>query len=152
MRNQKEVKEWSENNKPITGICPILAYRAERWTVDHCHFDLYVRGVISQPANTLEGYITKYFLKYCANYTDLSLPDVLRNLADYLEAPYWLENKLHYRGIDDMRKFLERCSKTTIVKRLKDDFNIELSEGDFTQEELIVEYLKSFIQECEDLP
>lgn len=149
MSTQKEIKEWCDENIPKDGLCPILKIKPDRWTVDHDHFDLRVRGVISQQANTLEGYIQKYFLKYCAKYTKLALPDILRAFADYLEQPYWLENKLHYKGVESLRKHLLRCKKETIIEKAKRMLNISL-EDSLTKEELIDKYLEIFIEQMEN--
>ncbi len=46
-----------------------------------------IRGAISFDANAIEGKITNAWSRYGMNKYDISLPDFLRNLADYLECP-----------------------------------------------------------------
>lgn len=106
--------------------------------------------MLSQPANTWEGYVVKYFQKYCSNYTELSVSEALRNLADYLESDYWLKNKLHHRGIEMQRKHLERMSKDKIAIEAKKEFGLTLDPSELTQEEMIVLYLKEFIKKHEE--
>ena len=150
LKNTTEVRLWSEENKPSDGLCPVLRYKPARWTCDHDHFDLKVRGMLSQPANTWEGYVVKYFQKYCSNYTDISISEALRNLADYLERPYWLENKLHHRGVETQRKYLERLKKETIAIAAKRDFDLDLDCEKMSKEEMIVLYLKEFVKKYEE--
>ncbi len=106
--------------------------------------------MLSQPANTWEGYVVKYFQKYCSNYTDLSVSEALRNLADYLENPYWIENKLHHRGVETQRKYLERLKKETIAIAAKEEFGLILDDAEMTKEQMIVEYLKLFVKKYEE--
>lgn len=143
------LKDWSFDNRPKDGLCPILKFKPTRWVCDHDHFDSRVRGVISQAANTWEGYVLKSFSKYCQAYSEVSLSEALRNLADYLETPYWLENKLHFSAIDHMRKFLSRCTKETIVRRAKDDLNIDI-QTDLVKEDMIDTYLEKYIELLEE--
>lgn len=151
VRNTKDVTEWRELNLPEDGLCPILKTKPRIWTLDHDHFSLHCRSVISGVGNIFEGRVTKDFQKYVANHTDLSLSEVLRNLADYLEQPYWLYNKLHHRGVEDMRKHLERCTKETIQRKLREDFNIELLDiSETLKEDLIILYLENFIRQYEE--
>lgn len=146
---QSDIRKWSDENTPEDGFCPILKIKPVNWTCDHDHFDNRVRGMVCQQGNTWEGYVQKSWIKYCSKYTDLSLSDALRNLADYLENPYWIYNPLHYKGVEDMRKHLERCKKETIVLKAFNDFNIELNAEDL-QEELIVSYLTTYIKHFEE--
>lgn len=106
--------------------------------------------MLSQPANTWEGYVVKYFQKYCSKYTDLSVSEALRNLADYLETDYWLANKLHHRGIETQRKYLERLNKEQIAIAAKTEFNLCLDPVQLTQEQMIVLYLEAFIKKYEE--
>ncbi len=146
---KSNLKIWSDENKPKDGLCPILKFKPTRWVCDHDHFDSRVRGVISQAANTWEGYVLKSFSKYCQAYSEVSLSEALRNLADYLEQPYWLENKLHFSAVDHMRKFLYRCTKETISRRAKEDLALELS-SDLDKNSMIDVYLEKYIELLEE--
>lgn len=147
LRTSKDVAEYRESNTPE--VCPILEIKTKRWTLDHDHFDGHVRGVISQQANTLEGYILKAFMKYCSAYTDLPLSEVLRNMADYLETDYWLTKPLHYKVVEDQTKFLTRCTKEKIVERAQIDLGLTLNEND-SKSDLVNAYIERFIQQMEE--
>lgn len=155
LRNSSDISIWREQNKPKDGFCPILKNKPNSWVVDHCHFDLRARGVISAEANKWEGYVLKYFQKYCINYTDISLSDALRNLADYLETDYWLYNPLHVTGIEDMRKHLNRCKIDTIKSKIMSDFDVivldkDTNGADKLKADYVAEYLAYFILKYEN--
>lgn len=88
-------KEHYDNQE---GICPILKQHVpfEDTVVDHQHKTKaeelgkngagLVRGVIHNAANAAEGTITSIY-KRRGLHKLISLPDYLRNLADYLENP-----------------------------------------------------------------
>jgi hypothetical protein len=76
-----------------------------------------VRGTISQAANVFLGYLEKYYNKYCVKYTDLSLPEVLRNIADYLEQDI-SKNPLHHIEINKQKKRLMRRRKDSLAREL----------------------------------
>ena len=95
---QKDVKNlksalYQEQN----GICPILnqKFDLKYFALDHQHSTLkeeigvngagLCRGCIHLQANSFEGKIVNSFKRYGLNKFGLSLPDVLRNLAEYLE-------------------------------------------------------------------
>ena len=98
---QKEIKElktvlWESNDK----ICPLLkiAVDLDKMALDHIHKLVAeepseqkgtIRDAIEFRANAMEGKITNNWKRYFgADETKhpISLPDFLRNLADYLEA------------------------------------------------------------------
>lgn len=106
--------------------------------------------MLSQPANTWEGYVVKYFQKYCAKYTELSVSEALRNLADYLDSDYWIKNKLHHRGVESQRKYLERLTKDQIAIAAKSEFDLNLDPTLLSQEEMIMLYLEAFIRKYEE--
>lgn len=81
------------------GICPILKIKlpVEQFVVDHEHRKNkskpigsgdgsgLIRGAIQRHANALEGKITNNWRRNGMDKFDITLPDFLRNLADYLE-------------------------------------------------------------------
>jgi len=78
------------------GICPILKqeFDVEEMVIDHQHKKKsdpigengggLVRGCIHNQANVIEGKITNTYKRY-GLHKFISLPELLRNLADYLE-------------------------------------------------------------------
>lgn len=81
------------------GVCPILKqkFAVEEMVVDHEHRKNkskpigsgdgsgLIRGAIQRHANALEGKITNNWRRNGMDKFDITLPDFLRNLADYLE-------------------------------------------------------------------
>jgi len=94
----KEIKplreEWLEEQK---GECPILGkvIKPENATLDHLHKLKSeapneeglgcCRGVLHAKANAWEGKVTNSFRRVGMHNEGISLPDALRNLANYLE-------------------------------------------------------------------
>jgi len=83
-----------------SGVCPILKqnFPIESFVVDHQHRlnksqkigedgAGLIRGAIQRHANALEGKIVNNWRRNGMDKFDISLPDFLRNLADYLERP-----------------------------------------------------------------
>ena len=81
------------------GICPILGIPVpfEDTALDHQHgrkkYELgengngECRGAISTGANIIEGKVYNAYLRTGLEKTGVSIPTILRNLADYLENP-----------------------------------------------------------------
>lgn len=70
-------------------------------------------------------------------------------MADYLESPYWLENKLHFRAVEDMRKHLNRCTKETIARKALDEYGLTIP-CDIEKADMIYIYLEKFINLLEE--
>lgn len=108
---QKDIKVlkeklWLKNNKK----CPLLNIEIplEKTVLDHIHKlkseevseqKGTIRNAIEFRANALEGKITNAWKRYFG--TDetkypISLPNFLRNLADYLEKGAYCENGIYY--------------------------------------------------------
>jgi hypothetical protein len=95
---QKELKPLREKLFNINnGFCPIIKQQFDinQFVIDHQHKTLkeeigingagLIRGCIHRQANSFEGKVTNSFKRYGLDKFDISLPDLLRNLADYLE-------------------------------------------------------------------
>ena len=89
------------------GICPILKCKIEYrdCVFDHLHKNKsekvgdggkgLLRGVIHYQSNSWEGKVTNAFKRYGMHKLGISLPQALRNLADYLECPPLKEKIVH---------------------------------------------------------
>lgn len=115
--------------------------------LDHDHFDGRCRGVLSQNVNTFEGQVLKAWMKYVSEYTQTSLSDALRNLADYLEQDV-SENKIHGTYLADMTKFLKRLTAETIRRRGMEDLKLDIPDTK-TKTEAVEMYLIEFIRQTE---
>lgn len=149
LKDSKEIAALREEmSEEQSGLDPVLGEPLRKPVLDHDHADGHCRGVLSQCVNTWEGYITKYWMKYVAEYTDCSLSEALRRMADYLENDY-SDLPFHKNYRDDMTKFLRRCSKATIIARAKKDLNLDIPEG-LTKHEAIEAYMQEFIKYTEE--
>jgi len=100
---QKDIKELKQKlHKEQHNICPLLNKKVplNEMTLDHKHKlkanpagpngDGLCRGAIEFRANAIEGKISNNWKRYFGadeSKHPISLPDFLRNLADYLENP-----------------------------------------------------------------
>lgn len=130
------------------GLDPILNEPLKKPCLDHDHFTGRVRGVLSQCTNTFEGYVLKAWMKYVSSYTNTSLSDALRNLADYIEGDHRL-NAIHGSYLSDMTKFLKRLTNETIKLRAEKDLGLIIPES-CNKTESIHKYLDEFIRQTED--
>jgi hypothetical protein len=127
---QKEIKSLKIHlHKKQKRICPILGtkFKASKMVLDHQHKTKkekigkngagLARGAIHFQANVLEGKITNAFKRYGLAKFGITLPDFLRNLADYLERenlPYIHPNekppkkKLMKRSYNKLRKLYDK--------------------------------------------
>ena len=96
-------KQWLKQNK----ICPILKQEIEYSdaVADHKHKTKaevlgedgkgLLRGVIHRNVNVVEGKIARMYRRYGIHKLNISLPTLLRNLADYLENPPLEQRYIH---------------------------------------------------------
>ena len=149
-------------HKRQNGICPVLKmnYHFDEMVVDHAHKSnaknlgtnegTLIRGVIHRQANTMEGKITNSFIRCGLHKFDITLPEFLRNLADFIENPPLVHKKyIHpseapkvpklkknsfkkiqklYKAEYPNRKSLEYPKSQKLTKLLKDiyeTYNIE---------------------------
>lgn len=152
---QSELKPLREKlHKEQKGICPILKQKFDiiDFVLDHQHKrvgdpigengDGLVRGCIHNQANVIEGKITNTYKRY-GLHKFISLPELLRNLADYLEQdnlPYIhpsekaKDKKLKKRSYNTLKKAYSgkakfppypKSGKNTVpLRRLFERFNI----------------------------
>lgn len=55
---------------------------------DHDHSTQHCRGALNRNSNAFEGLVTNAYTRCLKWLTNVPLPDILRNLADYLEVDY----------------------------------------------------------------
>lgn len=93
--------------KKQEGICPILKLpvRYKDTVFDHKHKTKaeplgedgkgLLRGILHFQANSWEGKVTNAFKRYGLHKFNISLPEALRNLADYIENPPMKQEYIH---------------------------------------------------------
>lgn len=108
-------KQWMKQNRK----CAILDCEIQ-WkdcTLDHKHklkcekpgnnYKGLVRGVLHFQANSLEGVITNKFKRY-GLHKFISLPDFLRNMADFIENPPVPPKYIHWTEKPERQRFMKR--------------------------------------------
>ena len=103
---QNKLADWRRENTPKW--CPITESSVDSWVVDHAHPNQggngKIRGVISNSANTILGKAEQHYATFMKGKTQLTLADILRNCADYLEGGD--TGILHPTGVSELlRKF-----------------------------------------------
>lgn len=109
---QSELAGWREKHMPWS--CPILGHAEFTPVVDHDHYTGRIRGVISSEGNVLIGKAENFYRSRC-KCADQELPDVLRNIADYLEQP---QGPLHPHGVRQLTRRFQKQGKGLQVATL----------------------------------
>jgi hypothetical protein len=115
-------------HKQQKNTCPILKqeFPVDDMVVDHKHRKKstkigkddcgLVRGVIQRQANVIEGKISNAYVRYGLGKFNVSIPEFLRNLADYLENPPLLEKRLIHPNEKSKLKKLKKTSFNKLKK------------------------------------
>ena len=115
------LKMYTEQN----GICPILkeTFPIQDFCIDHKHKTKkeeigkndagLIRGCIHRQVNSFEGKVTNSYKRYGLDKFDISLSDILRNLADYLEQQ---STNLIHPNEQPKRKILTKSSYNKLKK------------------------------------
>lgn len=86
-----EVKQYKEEQiKLQSGIDPILGIEFPKGTIcqDHDHLTQHCRAALHLQSNAWEGKVVNAYTRCLKWLTDVPLPTLLRNLANYLEQDY----------------------------------------------------------------
>lgn len=116
--------------------------------LDHDHFDGKCRGVIGATLNLFEGQVQKLWSKHMEDKTSLTMSEVLRRLADYLEADQ-SHMKLHGEIVADLKKSLKRWTKETISRNGYLNFGIVIDDN-LDKGEMITIYVTEFVRRLEE--
>lgn len=102
-----KLADYRKQNTPA--VCPILGLAGDKFNpvVDHDHDSGRIRGVISLEVNALIGKIENFYRTRCVN-TSVSLPDALREIADYLESE---QGPYHPIGLKQVTRRFSRFTK-----------------------------------------
>ena len=107
LKNPKDAATYrSKLLKDQNGIDPITKEVITDPVLDHQHFsEQRCRAVLDRTCNSFEGRVQNSFNRYMKHLTDRPISEVLRNLADYLEADV-SNNAIHHTALSvDIRKF-----------------------------------------------
>lgn len=100
--------------------CPINKSELDDSVVDHCHETGEVRGVLHRQSNAFLGKIENAWKRYAKRSSSVSLPDALRNMADYIENSR--TGIMHPTGATQL-------AKRFAIKKMEDQINFLLDAG-----------------------
>jgi len=115
---QSKLSNWRKKNR--SERCPITQCKMHDDVVDHCHTTGEVRGVLHRQSNAFLGKVENAWKRYVSSRADVSLPDALRRMADYIE--FSRAGLLHPIGATQMQKKFKQ-------KKTEDQLNILLDLG-----------------------
>jgi uncharacterized radical SAM superfamily Fe-S cluster-containing enzyme len=136
--------------KKQQGIDPILKEPFSEIPVcDHDHTTQHVRAALNRNTNAFEGLVFNAYKRCLKWMTKKPLPDILRNLADYLEQDYsdqpyhnaWIKKvKTYFNALKEPQKdaVLVRLGVSTGTngKERKDAFNKAVLSRQFSYDQL----------------
>jgi hypothetical protein len=128
--NQKDLKKIRKFfHKKQNKTCPVLKmkFKTEDMVCDHAHSANaknlnkpeeagLIRGVIHRQANTVEGKVTNSYIRCGLHKFDITLPEFLRNLADFIENPPLIHLKYNHPSEKPKEKRLKKTSITKLEK------------------------------------
>lgn len=130
------------------GLCAILREPMETPCLDHDHFDGKCRGVIGATLNLFEGGVQKLWSKHMEGKTDVPMSEVLRRMADYMEADQ-SDKLFHGEIVADLKKSLKRWTKETIARNGLNNLGIVIDDKQ-DKGDMIVEYVTEFVKQLEE--
>ena len=107
-------------NKHRPDYCPISKALMTNPVIDHDHINGMVRGVIDGEANALMGRAENAYKRLSPRLKDnITLPELLRNMADFIENPP-IKDVLHPKGCKQL------CTRFGAISK---DKQLEILEG-----------------------
>jgi hypothetical protein len=112
LNNAKDIAELRKKLlKEQKGIDPITKEKITAGVLDHSHLLGNCRQTLQREVNSFEGKVYNAYARYIRHLTKKSLPEILRNLADYLEKDY-SHMPIHSTELSkDVKKYLRLSAK-----------------------------------------
>ena len=102
LKNRDIPKYRSRELESQKGIDPITREVITKPTQDHSHVTGNLRMCLQNESNQFLGRIESFYGRYIKyKKLDITLPEILRNIADYLEKDY-SDNAIHPKSITDV--------------------------------------------------
>ena len=135
---RSDIKRLKER---LGGRDPILGKYSENWVLDHDHDTGFCRGIIDRDVNQFIGKIESAYKRFVKHKTTESLPNILQDIASYLDTAGVSEEFSHilhpegvaklcrqfsYKNSSEQSKILKgmyKGFKTYTSKELKDITN-----------------------------
>lgn len=113
---QSRLSEWRKENEPKK--CPITRASMNDNVVDHCHASGEIRGVLHRQSNAFLGKVENAWKRYTSRSADVSLPEALRKMADWIE--FSRAGLLHPIGATQLQKRFKQKKNEEQLKILLD--------------------------------
>lgn len=122
LKNSNDIKEYRGSLiKQQSGLCAVTSEPLKKPVVDHDHINFNTRGVIESYVNMVEGKFFKLFMKYVNKHTDLTYPEFLVKLGEYLGQDF-SNNPWHFMSVDKIYKRLNYLTIQGIRDKIIRDF------------------------------
>lgn len=121
-----EIKAFKESQvKKQNGIDPILGIEFPKGSIcqDHDHSSQHCRAALHLQTNAWEGKVVNAYTRCLKWLTDVPLPTLLRNLADYLEVDY--SNNPYHPNWSKQVKTMFNFLNASQMKQVLQHFNKE---------------------------
>lgn len=123
LKNSNDVKEHRDFLiQQQNGLCAVTQEPLVSPVVDHDHLNFNTRGCLSSFVNMVEGRYFKYFMKYVNKHTDLTYPEFLIKLGDYLNQDF-SDNPWHFMSVDKIYKRLNYLTLAALRAKIEKEFN-----------------------------
>ena len=132
IKQNELIKIRKHFHKKQNSICPVLKLECldADMVADHAHSTNarnlgkseeagLIRGIIHRSANAIEGKITNAYIRTGLHKFDITLPEFLRNLADFIENPPMLHLNYHHPKEKAKSKKLKKSSINKLVKQFE---------------------------------
>ena len=113
---QSRLSKWRKANEPKR--CPISQGSMHDTVVDHCHASGEIRGVLHRQSNAFLGKVENAWKRYACRSADVSLPEALRRMADWIE--FSRTGLLHPVGATQLQKRFKQKKNEEQLKILLD--------------------------------
>lgn len=132
------LEERGDNNCPLLEV-ELNTHKAVSPVLDHDHKSGDCRDVISLNANSWIGRVENSWFRFCDKHTQITLPEALRNLADYLEKDYSSMPE-HPEFVASKKRRVRRWKNETLEKKIKEK-GVEVPE-DLSRRKLVDLYVE----------
>ena len=123
LKNSNDVKEHRDFLiQQQNGLCAVTQEPLVSPVVDHDHLNFSTRGCLSSFVNMVEGRYFKYFMKYVNKHTDLTYPEFLIKLGEYLNQDF-SDNPWHFMSVDKIYKRLNYLTLAALRAKIEKEFN-----------------------------
>lgn len=150
--SSKEIKTLREYwLKQDGNIDPISKRTIRSPALDHCHKSGFCRGVLDRNTNQMLGKVESSFKRFLSEISLDELPNVLRNMANYLENNHSNLELVHYTEITKYIRRFSNLTRKSQIEKLKSLKFLHRNIKDLSKQELIKLYKKHIKESTEPI-